>query len=126
MEDFYTEATKYSLEIDLNSNGVFNLSGRSFPENTFEYYEPMLIWIKKYFITSPAETTKVNINITYCNSSSTMLLFDLFDIFLNNKQNNIEIIWSYDPENDSMEEMGQDLIEEYQDLNIKLVEAEDQ
>ena len=122
MENLYVKATKHSLEIDLNTNGTIILKGRSFPENTFEFYAPMMNWIKNYFKESPAQDTIIDLEVTYCNSGSTMLFFDLFDILIQNcKNNNIVVNWHYDEENDTMEEMGTDIKEEFSDLNINLI-----
>ena len=121
MENLYTKATKYTFEIDLNANGALKLSGKSFPENTFEIYTPMMDWIKEYLASNAAPETIIDFNITYCNSSSTMLLFDLFDLFLENNDNNIVLNWYYDEENDSMEEIGEDIVDEFPDLNVNLI-----
>ena len=124
MENLYVERTRQSLEIDFNTNGTLKLSGKSFPENTFEIYAPMMRWIKEYLTNCSVSIITVNLNIEYCNSSSTMLLFDLFDLLLENNNNNNNIItnWYYDEENDIMEEIGADIIEEFPELNIKLIE----
>lgn len=120
MENLYTQATKYTLEIDFNTNGVLQLSGRSFPENTFEYYTPMMTWLKEYLKNS-SEKTIINLEIIYCNSSSTMLLFDIFDILKEYKEKDITINWYYDEENDNMKEMGEDIDAEYPELTINLL-----
>ena len=122
MENLYIEGTKYSLEINLNTNGTFQMSGRSFPENTFEFYAPMLNWIKEYFENCAVPITTFNLEITYCNSGSTMLLFDLFDLLQEySSSNDIIVNWNYDKENDNMEEMGVDIVEEFPNLNINLI-----
>ena len=47
---------------------------------------------------------------------------DLFDILGENKDKvDIEINWIYDEENESAEEAGEDFIEDFEDLDIKLV-----
>lgn len=122
MENLKLEATKYTPEINLDTNGVISLVGKSYPENTFEFYAPMMEWIEKYFEENPAPTTVINIEIIYFNSSSSKLFFDFFDLLEENaKDNNIEINWIYDEENESAEEAGEDFIEDFEELSIKLV-----
>jgi len=122
MENLNIEATKYTPDIKLDTNGTISMVGKSYPENTFEFYEPMMTWVSDYFANEAKETTTVNLEITYFNSSSSKLFFDFFDLLEDNKDDNkIEINWIYDEENESAEEAGEDFIEDFEDLNIKLV-----
>jgi len=116
------EETKYTPKIILDPSGTISISGKSYPENTFEFYQPMIDWIKEYFNNKPAPTTTINMEIIYFNSSSSKLFFDLFDILEeNNDRNNIIINWIYDEENESALEAGEDFIEDFENLNIHLV-----
>ena len=126
MENLHIEATKYTPEITLDAkNGIIDIRGKSYPENTFEFYKPVMEWLEKYFDGNAKEKTVVNMEIIYFNSSSSKLFFDLFDLLDEAKEKyDIEINWIYDPENESAEEAGEDFIEDFEDLNIKLVEKE--
>jgi len=122
MEKIVIEETKYTPKIELDPNGTISLTGKSYPENTFEFYEPMMEWVKEYFENEPAEVTTVNMEITYFNSSSSKLFFDFFDLLEENSEDNtIKINWIYDEENESAEEAGEDFIEDFEDLDITLV-----
>jgi hypothetical protein len=121
MEKLHIEATKYTPEIDLDHSGVISMVGKSYPENTFEFYESTMQWTREYFNTSAAAVTTVNLEITYFNSSSSKLFFDFFDLLDENKDNLI-VNWIYDEENESAKEAGEDFIEDFEDLNIKLVQ----
>lgn len=122
MENLKLEATKYTPEIILDTNGTISLVGKSYPENTFEFYAPMMKWLEEYFGSEPAEVTTINMEIIYFNSSSSKLFFDFFDLLEENSSDHtIEINWIYDEENESAEEAGEDFIEDFEDLNIKLV-----
>ena len=70
MNNFKLAATQYTPEILLEAYGVIDIKGKSYPENTFEFYLPIMNWLKEYFIekNSPKHLT-VNIEITYFNSS---------------------------------------------------------
>jgi len=123
MENLNLEATKYTPEINLDAKGIVSLSGKSYPENTFEFYMPMMEWLERYFETSPAEKTVVNMEIIYFNSGSSKLFFDFFDLLEENAAKNIiEINWIYDKDNENAKEAGEDFIEDFEDLNIKLIE----
>lgn len=123
MQDLNFDATKYTPSIKLDATGTISLVGKSYPENTFEFYAPMMQWIENYFNTSPAEITIVNVEILYFNSSSSKLFFDFFDLLEeNSKKHKLDINWIYDEENESALEAGEDFIEDFENLDIKLVQ----
>jgi len=123
MQNLKLESTKYTPEINLDVSGIISLVGKSYPENTFEFYAPMMEWLEEYFNNHAAEKTIVNMEIIYFNSSSSKLFFDFFDLLQENIENNtIEVNWIYDEENESAQEAGEDFIEDFEDLNIKLVQ----
>ena len=114
--------TKYTPDIKLSISGTISMVGKSYPENTFEFYAPMMAWTKEYFETAPASVTTVNLEITYFNSSSSKLFFDFFDLLEESSEDHdIVINWIYDEENESAEEAGEDFIEDFEDLEIKLL-----
>ena len=76
MHNIKLEATKYTPEINLDTNGTISLVGKSYPENTFEFYAPMMEWLEEYFNENSADKTVVNMEIIYFNSSSSKLFFD--------------------------------------------------
>lgn len=123
MNNVYIEETKYTPEIDLNyEKGTITIKGKSYPENTFEFYESTVKWLEEYFDGKAKETTTVNFEIIYFNSSSSKLFFDIFDIFEENfSENTIIINWIYDEENESALEAGEDFQEDFEELTINLV-----
>ena len=123
MENLKIEATKYTPEISLNAEkGLISIVGKSYPENTFEFYEPVMKWIPSYFETSPKDKTIIDFEIIYFNSSSSKLFFDFFDLIEEaNEKCIIEINWIYDEENESALEAGEDFKEDFESLNFNLV-----
>jgi len=120
MENLEIAETKYTPAISMNPNGNISIVGKSYPENTFEFYEPIIKWIEKYF-ESGLKRLEVNMEITYFNSSSSKLFFDLFDLLEENNSNDIVINWIYDEENESALEAGEDFKDDFEGLNINLV-----
>ena len=125
MENLIIEATKYTPVINMNAKkGIVSLVGKSYPENTFEFYKPMMTWFEEYFSGNEKEKTIINLEIIYFNSSSSKLLFDLFDLLEEEHKSGktIEINWIYDEENVSALEEGEDFNEDFEALNFNLVE----
>lgn len=119
------DATKYTPEITLDSSGTMEMKGKSYPENTFDFYAPVMQWLKEYFAGSPAEETLFNLEIIYFNSSSSKLFYDLFDMLEEEaeKGRKITVNWKYDPENENALEAGEDFQEDFDTLEFNLVET---
>jgi len=120
------DATKYTPEIILDEeNGVIEIKGKSYPENTFEFYKQLMDWLDEYF-ENPKPKTIFNIELIYLNSSTSKFLYDLFD-YLEEKSEeyDIEINWIYDEENEVAEETGEDFQEDFEDLNFNLIAKEE-
>ncbi len=124
MKNLSIEQTKYTPQIDLDaSKGEMNFFGKSYPENTFEFYEPVLSWIDKYFRKHAKEETIISLEIIYFNSSSSKLFFDFFDLLEeNNDEHKITINWIYDEENESALEAGEDFQDDFENLTFNLKE----
>ena len=120
MENLQIEETKYTPQIDMNINGEINIKGKSYPENTFEFYTPVMEWISSYFDLGNKALT-LNMEITYFNSSSSKLFFDLLDLLEENNSDEIIINWIYDEENESALEAGEDFKDDFENLNFNLV-----
>ncbi len=124
MENLLIQETKYTPRVELNADdGTIKISGKSYPENTFDYYLPITNWIENYFKESQNVKTIVDLDLEYLNSSSLKAYFDMFDILEDASQNKkeIKINWIYDEDNDISQETGEDFIEDFEDLDISLV-----
>lgn len=124
MENMFFEATKYTPEITLDKeSGLISLKGKSYPENTFDFYEPIIAWIK-WYLASPKEGVKIVFDISYFNSSSSKLFFDIFDILEEGVEqgSSISIEWIYDADNESAQEAGEDFKDDFETLDFVLVE----
>jgi hypothetical protein len=125
MENLHIEATKYTPEVILDKErGLIEIRGKSYPENTFEFYQPVLSWLENYF-QSPQKKTTVQMEIIYFNSSSSKFFFDMFDLLEEySSDSDITIYWIYDMENESAMEAGEEFIEDFESLKIVLTPQE--
>lgn len=124
MKNLNIEATKYTPEIKFDADEqILSVVGKSYPENTFEFYKPILNWVEEFLQTVTDKKIFINLDLEYLNSSSLKVYFDLFDILESAHENGkvIEIKWIYDEDNDISEETGEDFIEDFEELNISLV-----
>lgn len=87
------------------------MAGESYPENSFEFYEPLLAWLKEAL--TSLDALRVEISISYMNSSSTKCVLDLLDIMEEafGRGVIVSVLWRYSPENPR----ALDLAEEFQE-----------
>ncbi|MFW5835480.1 MAG: DUF1987 domain-containing protein [bacterium] len=84
--------------------------GRSIPEDTIRFYEPILKWIEKYIETESSKTTDLHINLEYFNTSTSRYLFGIFKTLesYHIKGSPILIHWYYEKDDFEMLESGED------------------
>ena len=120
MKDLNIEKTASSPEITTEySNKMVSIVGESYPENPFKFYEPLIEFLENYI--KVEEKLTLSIQLVYYNSSTTKVLYDIFDM-LDESKLEIKIKWLYHKSNELSLENGEDYDEDYPDLNIELVE----
>ena len=118
MDNIFIEQTPKTPKVDFNSQtGVLYLSGISIPENTVDFYRPLIYWINEYVITPLPETTLV-LKLEYFNTSTSVVLLDMFKILSN--INGAKVDWYYESDDFEMEEVGKDYANMI-DLPFKLI-----
>ena len=105
----HIEGTKTSPSIDVE-DGIFEIKGRSIHEDAHDFYSPLHKELSKY-IEHPKPKTEVSIHLEYINSGSkkylTNFLAVLNEFYL--EGNEVIIYWHFDYDDDSMQELGDDL-----------------
>ncbi|MFN8258512.1 MAG: DUF1987 domain-containing protein [Bacteroidales bacterium] len=88
---------------------VFLFEGRSLPENTVRFFEPVLQWLSEY-AKDPADETVVNMNFVYFNTSSAKILLEVLRHFDNIYKSGspVKIIWHYMVDDYDIKEAGEE------------------
>ena len=106
---FHVEETKTTPSIHIE-HGEISIKGRSIPEDSFEFYEPVLEACEKYTL-KPAKHTAVNIHLEYVNSGSKKFLTNILTIleasYLDG--NGYEITWTHESDDEAILDLGKDL-----------------
>ncbi len=110
MDVINLEPTEDTPKVILDKNRqVFEISGRSLPEDAAEFYQPILEWLEEYENQVNPET-KFMFKLEYFNTASSKLILDILS-----KLEEIEgasVIWYFHEDDEDMEEAG----EEFSDL----------
>lgn len=104
------EGTPKTPTVVMNPNtGVIDIKGRSIPENSIEFYRPVVEWLDEY-IKNPQPNTVVNVQLEYFNTSSSKCILDVFKKLevLKKNQKDVVINWYYEEDDEDMLEAGED------------------
>jgi len=110
MEFMNIEGTPKTPTITLNpESGIIEIKGRSIPENSIEFYKPIVDWLEDY-AKKPNEKTVVNIQLEYFNTSSSKCILDVFKKLenLEKDKNDVVVNWYYEEDDEDMLEAGED------------------
>jgi len=112
MTEFYLEATpKTPRLLFKRDTGEFEISGRSIPENSIEFYKPVISWLDNY-IDNPNVNTLLVIKLEYFNTSSSKCLVEILRRLERlNGSHTVAVKWCYEEEDEDMQESGEDFKE---------------
>ncbi len=116
------ESTKVTPAITmLIEEGLVEIAGESYPENSVEFYQPIFDWLDAYIAEEKRYLT-VNFKLTYFNTSSSKCLMDILDTLqsYHNVSEQVEVNWYYQEEDEDMLESGTEFAEDL-DMTFKLV-----
>jgi len=114
MNNYFVKSTKSSPEVNFDAgSGVLRLTGESYPENSFEFYAPLLAWLQEFLDTSTLPARLV-LKLAYINTGTVKCLLDLFDQLEEAAGNgrDVGISWYYDPANERALETGEEFAED--------------
>ena len=128
MDALNLEGTPKTPTVNFDAaSGTIEIKGRSIPENSIEFYKPMVEWLDTYKEEAQGNTN-VNIELEYFNTSSSKCILDVFkklEGIHNGGKCEITINWFYEEDDEDMLEAGED----YQaiiNVPFKMIEMEEQ
>tara|TARA_B100000768_G_scaffold122229_1_gene113134 strand:+ start:2502 stop:2876 length:375 start_codon:yes stop_codon:yes gene_type:complete len=123
MEDLKQEGSAKTPVVEFSSNGELLLKGRSIPENSIEFYKPLIEWLESYS-ESPNSTTVLSVQLEYFNTSSSKCILDVFKKLESISGSEITVKWHYEEDDEDMLEAGEDY-EAIIDLAFEMIEVEE-
>jgi len=122
INNIHMKQTDMSPEVNFEfSENRFSLSGESYPENATAFYTPLISAIEEHLNGIGGEPIEFKVQLSYFNSASTKMLFNLFDRCNQHaaKGNTVVLHWIYDEEDDTILEFGNDLASDFMALLYK-------
>lgn len=126
MESISIEGTPKTPTVNFDAGtGIVEIKGRSIPENSIEFYRPIVEWLEEYS-KAPQKLTTVNIQLEYFNTSSSKCILDVFKKLeaIKKARNEVIINWYYEEDDEDMLEAGEDY-ESIIRIPFKMIEVVD-
>ncbi len=81
------------------ATSVLSINGESYPENSFDFFAPVLQWLSTALAGLPG--LRVEVTVSYMNSSSIKCMLDLFDALgdAHAAGKKVEVVWNYETDN---------------------------
>jgi hypothetical protein len=114
MKKLYIKETLNSPKVLFDpSKKRYEISGKSFPENSKTFYEPVFEWVSELSVTD-ADKMQVSLMFDYISSSSVITIKQLLAKIkvLSDKGASIQVLWHYDVADPDIRDIG----EEYKKL----------
>lgn len=109
MNTLHLEGTEDTPRIILDKEkGIMEISGRSLPEDSSEFYRPVLDWIQEY-AQAPGRSPVFVFKLEYFNTASSKLILDV--LYALEDINGLRVQWYFHEEDEDMEEAGQEFSE---------------
>lgn len=124
MEALYLEQSKSTPLIDFNAESrVLKITGESYPENSFKFFEPILEWIDNLFESiSPDDEVIMELTLPYINTSSSkciMIILDKIEEAVN-KDKKIIVNWYCNKDNESEIECAEEF-KDFVDIEFNII-----
>lgn len=120
----YIQATAHTPLIKFE-NGILSISGRSIPEDSISFFEPLFKSIAEYS-KDPLPHTEVNLMLEYSNSSTNRALMSIFELLkeVYRKGFSVTVNWYYLFDDKEMFDLGSDF-KDIINLPVALIEVEE-
>ena len=122
MEKLQIEATERTPGIIFDyQNHTFEIIGEAYPENSDEFFRPIMDSLQEYVGIGSSELVTFVFKLIYFNSSSARVLMKLFELLDEMAETRkVEIEWHYHEEDDTMEEFGEEFAEDMENASFQL------
>lgn len=127
MEDIFIKEAPTTPEVRFNfKDGELEIKGVSIPEDTEEFYNPLLEALEEYVKTvSPLKIT-MTFKLIYVNTSTSAVLGKMIKTLepLEGEERKVHVNWFYEVEDEDMKDLGEDF-NSFSKLPFELIPCEE-
>jgi hypothetical protein len=113
MEALDIRATNDTPKVLLDpENNIFEISGRSLPEDVVSFYQPVLDWLDEYKA-EPLDSIEFVFKYVYFNTATSKLVMDILIRLEEIKKSGKEVVvmWFYEQDDEDMLDLGEEFSE---------------
>jgi hypothetical protein len=96
------------------TNGVLDIEGDSYPENSMQFYQPVFQWLNT-FIAQTTTPITFNFRLDYFNTSSSKCILNILEILerASTSGRPVTLNWHFHEDDDDMKEHGEEFAEDF-------------
>ena len=96
------------------AQGLLHMQGDSYPENSFEFFGPIIDWLERFLNAPPAPLLRLELRLVYMNTSSVKAMMDIFDLLedAHKQGGKVCVDWYYDPRNERVVNLADEFRED--------------
>lgn len=114
MKNLQIQRTNSSPSIDADwESGIIRMQGDSYPENSFELFQPLIDWVDTY-LREAKRPLLLDLELLYLNTSSIRAMMDIFDMLeeAHGQGQSVAARWSYDAANERVGQLADEFKED--------------
>jgi hypothetical protein len=114
MNELNITATQSSPSVVTDTQaGTIEMRGDSYPENSFEFFAPIIAWIE-HVLEASQTPLQLNLHLLYLNTSSVKAMMDIFDMLedAHGEGRKVAVNWYYDQDNERIAELAEEFKED--------------
>lgn len=95
------------------ASGEVSLVGDSYPENSFDFFQPFITWLET-FLKETQQSLSFQVSLAYLNTSSVRVMVDLLDMLEDAAKNgrDVNLVWFYETGNERVAELAEEFKED--------------
>lgn len=126
MQDIFIPPTDRTPEVSFAFDAKqLSLKGESYPEDAAAFYGPLFQSLGSFVAQLNKDKVVMDLKLDYFNSSSAKALMRIFQLLEGAaaKGNDVRVNWHFDPEDDTMQEFGEDFAQDFDKAKFSLCPA---
>lgn len=102
-------------------NGIFEISGRSLPEDVVSFYQPVIEWLDEYK-DNPNSKTEFVFKYIYFNTATSKLVQDILMRLeqIHEAGNEVNVVWYFEQDDEDMKDLGEEF-QEYVEIPFEMI-----
>lgn len=103
--------------------GIFEIAGRSLPEDVVAFYQPVIDWLGEY-AKGPNKETDFIFNLNYFNTATSKILLDILVILdkMHDYGHAVKVTWLYATDDEDIQDAGEEFRDKV-DVPFNIIEG---